>query len=179
MKDFNNFGLFGSNKGKNWVSKYEKVLAKFFIEDIDFLETSGRGIESNIFNVIPELRLIVGTFREMMERDGVLATYEQLLAELSRKYGDDQIRIEIITGLLREIEGMELTDNEAVVYKNQFKDWGNFNVATKIMNLWADFIKNDIHNGDRANMYNVMGKMKELASLLPDREIKKAPKEWN
>ena len=179
MKNLGTVGLFGSNMGKDWVSKYEKILAKLFIEDEEFLETSGRGLDSNIFNVVPELRLIVGTFREMGERDGVSGTYEQLRAELHRKYGDDEIRMQILDALLTEIQEIEIGEEEMVVYKNQFADWSFFNVATKIMNLWGDFIKSDIRNGDRAKMYKVMNAMKQLADLLPEYEIKKAPKDWN
>ena len=179
MKNLGTVGLFGSNMGKDWVSEYEKILAKLFIEDNEFLESSGAGLDSNIFNVVPELRLIVGTFREMGDRDGVSGTYDQLRAELHRKYGDDEIRIQIIDALLTEIQEIEIGEDERVVYKNQFADWANFNVATKIMNLWGDFIKSDIRNGDRTKMYKVMGKMKALAEFLPENEIKKAPKEWN
>lgn len=179
MKNFNNVGLFGSNTGKDWVSKYEKVLAKMFIEDDEFMETASSGFDTNIFNVVPELRLIVGTFREMVERDGVLATYDQLRAELYRKYSEDEIRMQMLDELLTEIQGLELGEEERSVYKNQFIDWGYFNMATKIMNLWADFIKSDIRNGDRTKMYAVMNKMKYLADQLPEVEIRRAPKEWN
>ncbi len=178
-KDLKTIGLFGCNTEKGWVSRYEKILIKFFIEDEEFFLADGKGVDPNVFGAIPEIRFIIGTYKEMYARDGVRATYDQLYAELSRKYGDDSIRMDIIKETLDDIRELEISDDEKVVYKNQFKDWINFTVATKIMNLWSDFIKNDIRNGDRERMYSVMGKMKELASNLPEREIKRSPKDWN
>ena len=179
MKDFSNIGLFGCNTGKDWVSRYEKVLAKLLIEDREFFESDGAGIDANDFNMLPEMKLIVGTYKDMYARDGVMAPYDMLKGELCKKYGDDKIRVEIIESLLEDIKNIELTQEERIIYKNQFKDWKNFTIATKIMNLWMDFLKNDIRNGDRDRMYNVIKRMRELSSFLPEFEIKKAPKEWN
>lgn len=179
MKDFKDVGLFGCNTDKDWVSRYEKILVKILFEDKDFFITDGNGIDANDFNIIPEIKLIVGTYKDMYLRDGVTATYDQVYAELSHKYGEDEIRMEIIKSLIDEIKTIDVSEEEMIVYRNQFADWKNFNIATKIMNTWLEFLKTDIRNGDRQRMYNVMKKMKELSSYLPEYEIKKAPKEWN
>ena len=179
MKDFKTIGLFGCNTDRDWVSRYEKILVKILFEDDEFFETDGAGIEANDFNMIPEMKLIVGTYKDMYSRDGVKASYDQVYAELAHKYGDDEIRMEIIRSILDEVKEMELTDEERIVYRNQFRDWKNFTVATKIMNVWMEFLKTDIRNGDRKRMYDVMKKMREMSLLLPEYEIKKAPKEWN
>ena len=179
MKDFKDIGLFGCNADKDWVSRYEKILVKIMFEDEEFFTTDGGGVDANDFNIIPEIKLIVGTYKDMYARDGVRATYDQVYAELSHKHGDDEIRMEIIRSLFDDIKNLDVSEEEMVVYRNQFKDWKNFTVATKIMNAWVEFLKTDIRNGDRQRMYSVMKKMKELASYLPEYEIKKAPKDWN
>ena len=179
VKDFKEIGLFGCNTGKDWVSRYEKILVKIMFEDDEFFTTDAAGIDANDFNMIPEMKLIVGTYKDMYIRDGVKASYDQVYAELAHKYGDDEIRMEIIKSIFDDIREMEISDDERVVYRNQFRDWKNFTIATKIMNIWMEFLKNDIRNGDRKRMYDVMKKMREMSSLLPEYEIKKAPREWN